>query len=107
MHMQNRELIRKQSFGKFLNDVCHYTLEFQHLDNDSSNPFKAKFHVENGRVVPECTFGTGELKGLIASADENEPIAGARIRIYSGETLGENLVRTFIRMKQVIIQLII
>lgn len=80
--------------GKFLNDVCHYTLEFQHLDNDSSNPFKAKFHVENGRVVPECTFGTGELKGLIASADENEPIAGARIRIYSGETLGENLVRT-------------
>ena len=28
--------------GKFLNDVCHYTLEFQHLDNDSSNPFKAK-----------------------------------------------------------------
>uniref|UniRef100_UPI003FEDC985 carboxypeptidase regulatory-like domain-containing protein n=1 Tax=Lachnospira sp. TaxID=2049031 RepID=UPI003FEDC985 len=80
--------------GKFLNDVCHYTLEFQHLDNDSSNPFKAKFHVENGRVVPECTFGTGELKGLIASADGNEPIAGARIRIYSGETLGENLVRT-------------
>lgn len=80
--------------GKFLNDVCHYTLEFQHLDDDSSNPFKAKFHVENGRVVPECTFGTGELKGLIASADENEPIAGARIRIYSGETLGENLVRT-------------
>lgn len=80
--------------GKFLNDVCHYTLEFQHLDNDSSNLFKAKFHVENGRVVPECTFGTGELKGLIASADENEPIAGARIRIYSGETLGENLVRT-------------
>ena len=50
--------------------------------------------MENGRVVPECTFGTGELKGLIASADENKPIAGARIRIYSGETLGENLVRT-------------
>ena len=50
--------------------------------------------MENGRVVPECTFGTGELKGLIASADGNEPIAGARIRIYSGETLGENLVRT-------------
>lgn len=80
--------------GKFLKDVCHYTLEIEHLGNNAKNRRKKKFHVENGRVVPECTFGTGELKGLIASADENEPIAGARIRIYSGETLGENLVRT-------------
>ena len=80
--------------GKFLKDVCHYTLEIEHLGNNAKNRRKKKFHVENGRVVPECTFGTGELKGLIESADENEPIAGARIRIYSGETLGENLVRT-------------
>lgn len=80
--------------GKFLKDVCHYTLEIEHLGNNAKNRRKKKFHVENGSVVPECTFGTGELKGLIASADENEPIAGARIRIYSGETLGENLVRT-------------
>ena len=69
-------------------------MEIEHLGNNAKNRRKKKFHVENGRVVPECTFGTGELKGLIASADENEPIAGARIRIYSGETLGENLVRT-------------
>ena len=55
---------------------------FEAIEKSLMDEYKTQFNtVENGRVVPECTFGTGELKGLIASADENEPIAGVRIRV--------------------------
>ena len=80
--------------GKFLDKVCHYTLEFEHLKNDENNPAKLKLHIENGRIVKECTFGTGGISGYVASHSDNRPLEQARINIYSTGSLGDNLVRT-------------
>lgn len=87
-------LDKETAIGLFLDKVCHYTLEFEHLKNDEKNPLKLKFHVENGLIVEECTFGLGGISGYVATLDENTPIANARIKIYSGGSLGDNLVRT-------------
>lgn len=80
--------------GKFLDKVCHYTLEFEHLKNDENNPLKLKLHIENGKRVAECTFGTGAISGYVAALDSRNAIHNARINIYSTGSLGDNLVRT-------------
>lgn len=80
--------------GLFLDKVCHYTLEFEHLKNDENNPLKLKLHLENGRKVDECTFGTGGISGYVYKEGTREALQNARIKIYSGGNLGTNLVRT-------------
>ena len=70
--------------GKFLENVFHYTLTFEHLKNNASNPYKLKFHVENCVIVPECTFGRGEIHGSVFQADNRTtPIQHARVSIYT------------------------
>lgn len=70
--------------GKFLETVCHYTLTVEHLKNDSHNSFKLGIHVENCKIVPECTFGRGCITGHVAQADDTTiPIGNARINIYN------------------------
>lgn len=70
--------------GKFLESVFHYTLTFEHLKNSASNPYKLKFHVENCVIVPECTFGRGEIHGSVFQADNRTtPIQHARVSIYT------------------------
>lgn len=77
--------------GEFLDKVCHYTIEFQPYKNDSKNPFKLKFHIENGLIVDECTFGMGGITGYVATLDGNIPLSKARIQIYSDTTLVRTL----------------
>lgn len=83
-------LDQETAIGKFLKEVCHFTLEFEPLKNDANNPYKLKFHVENGDRVPECTFGVGGIEGVVQDFVTKEMISGARIQVYNGE----NLIRT-------------
>lgn len=80
--------------GEFLKNVCHYTLEFEPLKNNSSNPFKLKFHVENGHRVAECSFGMGGITGNVYSLDDRTPLRNARVNIYSDNSGGSDLIRT-------------
>lgn len=82
------------AIGKFLEKVCHYTLQFEHLKNDANNPYKLKFHIENAHIVNECTFGTGTIEGYVESLDTHTPIANARIRVYQGDVSDGKLIRT-------------
>lgn len=85
-------LDKETALGVFLDKVCHYTLEFEHLKNNSSNPHKLKLHIENGRRVSECTFGMGGISGYVASLDSNASISNARVNIY--DTTNNDLIRT-------------
>ena len=76
--------------GKFLKNVMHYTMEFEH----QKNPHKLKFHLENGSRVPECTLGTGSISGYIYSEGTRELLQDARVKLYSGGFLGTNLYKT-------------
>lgn len=80
--------------GEFLKNVCHYTLEFEPLKSNSSNPFKLKFHTENGFRVTECSFGMGGITGYVCSLDEKIPLRDARVNIYSDYSEGNDLLRT-------------
>lgn len=80
--------------GKFLKNICHYTLEFDVLKNNSNNPFKSKFHVENGSLVEECSFGMGGITGYVYSLDGRTPLENARVNIYSPGSEGNDLLRT-------------
>ena len=80
-------LDQETAVGVFLKEVCHYTLEFEALKNDAKNPFKLKFHVENGKRVEECTFGRGTIAGTILDKETGNPLGGARIRVYAGDEL--------------------
>ncbi len=80
--------------GKFLESVCHYTMEFDHLANDADNPFKFKLHVENMNRVDECTFGVSTLKGTVLDNDTKAAYKGAKIEIYQNSVSKNNLVRS-------------
>lgn len=70
--------------GKFLENVCHYTLTVEHFNKDSHHSFKLRIHAENCKIVPECTFGRGRIVGHVAQADDTTvPIENARINIYN------------------------
>ncbi len=85
---------QETAVGLFLKEVCKYTLEFEHLKNDDKNPFKLKLHIENGKRVPECTFGTGTISGGVSCFETREPVGNARVAIYNSETPSDrNLVR--------------
>ena len=75
-------LDRETVLGKFLENVCHYTLEFELLKNDSANPLRKNLHIENCHRVAECTFGRGTLQGSVLSAKDSSVISGARIQVY-------------------------
>lgn len=49
-------LSKETVVGKFLDEVCHITLEKELFKNDSKNPHKLKLHFENGKKVKECTY---------------------------------------------------
>ncbi len=81
--------------GEFLKEVLHMTLEDEVLGDDSDNPFRMNFHMENFKVVDECTFGIGTIQGTVLSASDNEPIKNAKINIYHVNEDGrETLVET-------------
>ena len=77
------QLDQETVVGKFLKNVLHYTLEYSLLKNNSDNPLRMHFHVENGHRVNECTLGTGKVEGYVMSAQNNEAISGARVQIYN------------------------
>lgn len=78
--------------GDFLKNTCHYTLEFEHLKNTSSNPWRTSLHIENGILVDECTFGMGAISGCVKSLEDDTYLYNARVEIYnSGER--NNLIR--------------
>lgn len=62
-----------------------------------NSPFKRGIHFENGHVVDECTFGLGDMLGIIKDAETGAPIGGARVKIYSiatGEEVASVLSKT-------------
>lgn len=71
--------------GKFLNNIFHYSLEFNPLTNNAQNPFRKTYHLENGEIVDSCTFGHGTLEGMVKENGTNTPIEGARVQIYNGD----------------------
>ena len=77
-------LDKETLIGELLDEYLGYSLEFKHLQNNSSNPHKLKFHVENMKRVPECTFDGGALSGVVADASTGNPIRNARVTIYRG-----------------------
>ena len=80
--------------GFLLEEIFHYTLEWEILKNDDQNPHKLKLHVENGSRTAECTYGTGAISGYMYDQNTREPIPDARVKIYRGGRLGTTLVRT-------------
>ena len=48
----------------------------------TNSPLKANIHFENGQRVPECTYGVGDLLGVVKDVRTGEPIGGARVKIY-------------------------
>lgn len=54
----------------------------QNTVDESSSPVKIRVHRENGTIVPECTYGSGTLHGLVLDSDDGKPIEGALVRIY-------------------------
>lgn len=78
---------QETAVGKFLKTVCHYTLEFEPLKEDSNHPYKLKLHLENALIVPECTFGTGGISGKVQTEGTRLGINKARIEVYSGDNL--------------------
>lgn len=70
---------------------AHLTWSWDIYDEDNS-PCKWKVHFEGnsitdiGKIVPKCTYGTGNLLGSVVDAGTNEPVDGAKVRIYNNET---------------------
>ena len=62
------------------------------LKNDADNPCKLKLHVENGQRVNECTFGRGELTGIVKDAATGQLLSGAQIKLFDAHT--QHAVRT-------------
>lgn len=80
--------------GKWLKDVLHYELEFEHLGNNSENPLRSVLHIENGRIVNECTLGHANIEGKVSSNDTRKPVGFARVRVYRDKVDRRHLVKT-------------
>lgn len=76
--------------GKILK-ALDLKVEFEPLQNNDSNPYRLKIHIENGKRVSECTFGVGELKGYVQDADTRSCLGNAKIQLYNEENV---LIRT-------------
>jgi len=71
--------------GGILKDVRGIVWSWDIFDEENS-PCKANIHLENGKVVPKCTYGSGSLLGTVEDVQTKEAIGGAKVRIYNDET---------------------
>ena len=53
--------------------------------NKENSPWKRSIHFENARRVDECTYGLGDILGVVKDAETGEPIGGARVQLYSAD----------------------
>lgn len=86
-------LSETSAVGLFLKGL-HLEWEHEVFKNDRNNPYKLKLHIENGRRVKECTFGTGTLKGTVKAKTSKNPVKNARICVYDTVASKKNPVRT-------------
>lgn len=85
-------LSKATALGKYLDKIGKLPKKLEILKNNSKNPHKKKFHVEDGKLVDSCTYGIGKMKGLVRG-ENDKPISGARICIYS-ESTSDQPIRT-------------
>lgn len=98
LYVQLKSQITKESLiGEVLSAVVKnekktakvsYALEHEFWTKDSS-PFKKRAHFENGVKVPKCTYGEGNLAGIVISAEAKEPISKARVELRN--VIGEKV----------------
>ena len=63
--------------------------------NKDNSPLKKLWHFEDGSKVPECTYGSGVIKGTVAEANNRTKyIENATISIYNTENGEEKEVKT-------------
>jgi uncharacterized repeat protein (TIGR01451 family) len=73
-----------EELQKEMEDVCGYKceLEFEVYKNDENNPKRGLFHLENGRIVKDCTYGHGGISGYVFTAEGGTPVENARVKLY-------------------------
>ena len=64
--------------GKIM-DEANIELSCDIFDADSS-PFKARIHIENLRMVDDCTYGNGKIS-VVVKGEGNVPLSGAKVII--------------------------
>ena len=73
-----------EELQKEMEDVCGYKceLEFEVYKNDENNPKRGLFHLENGQIVKDCTYGHGGISGYVFTAEGGTPVENARVKLY-------------------------
>lgn len=67
-------------------EVLKRTTEFElswEIYNIEKSPWNLLLHLENGKRVPECTYGKGDILGKVIDEKTNDTIGNARIKIYT------------------------
>ncbi len=78
------ELDPETAFGKLLKTVYHTSWSWN-LITEKNSPFKLQAHLENGKIVEECTLGKGSISGKVMDAENSQALEKARVKLYSGE----------------------
>lgn len=84
------ELDPETAFAKLLKKTAHASWSWD-IFNKNNSPWKLKLHIENCEVVDECTLGKGAISGMVVDAENQEGLSGARVKIYSGGELLNNV----------------
>lgn len=78
--------------GEILKSGLHMTLEHEVLKDDSKNPLRLNFHMENFKRVNKCTFGAGSLSGNVIDSENGKVIKDAMVQVYMKDKDGSDLL---------------
>lgn len=85
-------LDQESILGYLLKETKHITVEHEFLKDDSNNPLRLNFHMENLKKVPECTFGAGRIEGSVIDSATGKALKNAMVRIYLKDEDGSDLL---------------
>lgn len=88
-------LDKETILGELLKDKHNLSLQCELLKDDSKNPLRLNFHMENFKRVQKCTYGAGTIEGAVVDSASREPIKRAMAQIYmKGKDGADLLIRT-------------
>lgn len=88
-------LDKETILGELLKDKHNLTIQCELLKDDSKNPLRLNFHMENFKRVQKCTYGAGTIEGAVVDSASREPIKRAMAQIYmKGKDGADLLIRT-------------